>query len=293
MFLLFCGLGCIAVLLLGISTLPKITGQYPGYKKLEVKQDQSPVEYNSTSPENQDQEALQERINEQGESYPQVEPETIDNPSPSQPQSVAGNWWDYPAEIFAVTKDPNDMTVLVNKKYRLPESYAPADLTLASSSGIRTVGQIYVRSVMISDLGRLAADSNAAGIDISLISGYRSYANQLSTYQYWVNYNGGNTAIADQISARAGHSQHQLGTAVDFSSSEIGDQIGAVFNNTAAANWLASNAANYGFVLSYPAGAETVTGYQHESWHYRYIGVANAQAFKASGQVLDQWLSAR
>jgi D-alanyl-D-alanine carboxypeptidase len=54
----------------------------------------------------------------------------------------------------------------------------------------------------------------------------------VNTYQYWVNYNGGDTDEADKISARAGHSQHQLGTAIDFSTSSIGDVVGSAFTGT-------------------------------------------------------------
>src|SRR5690606_15165135 len=109
------------------------------------------------------------------------------------------------------------------------------------------------------DLKRLNTDAKADGIDISVISAYRSYSTQASTYKYWVNYNGGSAAAADKISARPGHSQHQLGTAVDFSSNEIGDRLGAEFNNTKGAKWLVENGWKYGFVLSYPSGHESTT----------------------------------
>jgi D-alanyl-D-alanine carboxypeptidase len=287
--LIIFGLLSIILLISGVVFLPDITSKYPGHRIFSLKSNKPDSEIKVPEQENNDKSDLEDRITSEQQPNSQSGEGNTTTPTPDS----SGNWWDYPAQIVPVTKDPNDLTVLVNKKYKLPESYAPNDLVLASNSGIRTTGSIYLRNTVIADLNRLANDSAAAGVEISVISGYRSYSNQLSTYQYWVNYNGGNSAMADQISARAGHSQHQLGTALDLSTSEINDQIGAVFNNTAAANWLNNNAANYGFVMSYPAGAESVTGYQHESWHYRYIGVENALAFKGSGMILDQWLSNR
>lgn len=199
-------------------------------------------------------------------------------------------WWEYPEDILETTREGDDLLVLVNKKYRLPSTYAPGDLVNASSSGIRSKGGIFVRGILIEDLKRLNTDAKVSGIDISIISAYRSYSAQVSTHQKWVNYNGGSVAAADKISARPGHSQHQLGTAVDFSSSEIGDRLGAEFNNTKAAKWLVENGWKYGFVLSYPSGYEAVTGYSYESWHYRYIGVENAVEWENSGKILEVWL---
>ena len=143
---------------------------------------------------------------------------------------------------------------------------------------------------MVHDLKALNTQAKADGIDLSVISSYRSYSQQVSTYNYWVSYNGGSTNAADQISARAGHSQHQLGTAIDFSTNEIHDAIGDAFTSTKAAKWLATNAWKYGFALAYPLGSESITGYSHESWHFRYIGISNAQQWHDSGKILELWL---
>jgi len=70
----------------------------------------------------------------------------------------------------------------------------------------------------------------------------------------------------DVMSASPGHSQHQLGTAVD---------------DTSASWWLRKHAPEYGFVLAYPHGRET--GYRWEPWHYRYIGTENAERLEMSG----------
>ena len=199
-------------------------------------------------------------------------------------------WWSYPEEIKLTKRNGDDLLVLVNKEYRLSENYVPSDLVSASLSGIRKGGSYQLRNVVIDDLRELVNQATEDGVDLSIRSGYRSYQDQLSTYNYWLRYNGNNADYADRVSARAGHSQHQLGTAVDFSTSEIQDGIGGQFAPTKAAKWLEENAYKYGFVISFPRGYESVTGYNYESWHYRYIGKANAQEMINSGKILEIYL---
>jgi len=202
----------------------------------------------------------------------------------------SGNWWSYPDDIKDVTRDGDDLLVLVNKEYQLPSTYAPTDLVKASLSGIRNGDSFYIRDIVIDDLTNLVSQAQGDGIDLSIVSGYRSYSTQVNTYSYWVRYNGGSVDAADRVSARAGHSQHQLGTAIDFSSDEIDDVLGSSFANTNASDWLRENAWRYGFVLSYPSGYENTTGYSYESWHYRYIGVSNAAEMHDMGVILEMYL---
>lgn len=216
---------------------------------------------------------------------------TESSSSSGEATESTGKWWGYPADILPCTRSGDDLLVLVNKQYQLPSTYAPSDLVSINNSGIRTTKSgLYVRSIVIGDLTEMVQAASSVGIDIAALSAYRTYATQQSTYNYWVAYNGGNTDAADQVSARAGHSQHQLGTAIDFTTNEIGDQLGSQFGGTAAANWLASNAWKYGFVLAFPAGWESTTGFSYEAWHFRYIGKGNASEWHKSGQILELWL---
>ncbi len=214
----------------------------------------------------------------------------------SRSTSIDG-WWAYPKDIKGTTRDGNDLLVLVNKEYKLPATYAPTDLVsvCAKVANIRCVNNtnFLLRNVLINDLQNLVNAAVNDGIDLSIRSAYRSYNTQVSTYNHWLSVNGGSVAAADKISARAGHSQHQLGTAVDFSSAEIKDGLGGVFASTKASKWLASNAAKYGFVISYPAGYESITGYNYESWHYRYIGTQYAQEIGNSGMILEMYLRSK
>ena len=204
--------------------------------------------------------------------------------------STTKNWWEYPDEIFTTKRSGDDLLVLVNKTYKLPSTYAPKDLVKASNASIRRGENYYLRNILINDLKNMITDSKAAGIDLSIVSAYRSYQTQVDTYNYWLSKNNNNVAYVDTFSARPGHSQHQLGTVIDFSSNEIGDRLGDEFANTKASAWLIKNSYKYGFVISFPKGYEPTTGYKFESWHYRYIGGEYAQEMVSKGKILETFL---
>ena len=76
-----------------------------------------------------------------------------------------------------------------------------------------------------------------------------------------------------------GASEHQIGLAVDI----ISDTYSALdigFADTPAGQWLAEHSWEYGFILRYPKGKENITGYDYESWHYRYVGKEAATEIK-------------
>ncbi len=203
-------------------------------------------------------------------------------------------WWAYPSNIKETTRDGNDLLVLVNKEYRLPSTYIPNDLVSLNNLGIRVSNNgHYARNIIVNDLKKLNEDAKKAGITLIINSAYRSYSTQISTYNYWLSINGGNVDITDTISARPGHSEHQLGTTIDFSSTETGGGIGAHLANTKTAKWIESNSWKYGFVISYPKGYETVTGYQHEWWHVRYIGIENAKEMKEKNMIANVYLKGK
>ena len=251
-----------------------------------TKSDASKLEYRIKKLGRAEKEELILKISEN------IETESIAKEEDSKPEQYVplNGWWGYPKDIKVAKRSGDDLLVLVNKEYRLEESYAPKDLVPASNAGIRKGESHKLREIVINDLRELGEQAKNDGIDLSVRSAYRSYADQLYTYNYWVKVNGNNPNEGDKVSARAGHSQHQLGTVVDFSSAEIQDGIGGQFHTTKAAKWLAENAWKYGFVIAFPKGYESVTGYNYESWHYRYIGKENAQEMMNRGEILEIYL---
>ena len=127
-----------------------------------------------------------------------------------------------------------------------------------------------------------------ARVRLAVESAYRSEAQQRRTFAGWVRTSG--EAEARRFSARAGHSEHQLGTAIDFKAAGGGSPWTPAFARSGHARWLAANAWRFGWIQSYPPGSETQTCYGAEAWHYRYVGRNVAAEVHASGMTLRAWL---
>ncbi|HLZ72562.1 MAG TPA: M15 family metallopeptidase [Dehalococcoidia bacterium] len=188
---------------------------------------------------------------------------------------------------------PSDLLRLVDKDHALPDDYLPPDLVNVepkdASPGSPTVVQL--RKEADGALHSMLEAARAQNIFFLAQSAYRSYQYQSQVYQQEVNSVG--QAQADRESARPGHSEHQLGLAIDFTTRGLDFDLNQSFAATPEGRWLAQHAAEFGFVLSYPEGKEAQTGYEYEPWHYRYIGTGAAQQFVQSGQTLNQWLTSR
>ena len=168
-------------------------------------------------------------------------------------------------ELLAILEQDPFLYALVDKGHALPEAYAPEDLT-GLSNGVYNVTRngLELREAAAAALEEMAAAALEDGVSLTVASAYRSYDYQVEVYNRVVNEIG--REAADRESARAGHSQHQTGLALDFY------PIDDSFAETAAGGWLVKNAARFGWSLSFPAGYEELTGYRWESWHYRYVG---------------------
>jgi D-alanyl-D-alanine carboxypeptidase len=176
---------------------------------------------------------------------------------------------------------------LLDTIYRLPSTYAPGDLVDTSTAGLN--GGYRIRGFIVEDLRELAANARRAGAPIEVVSGYRSFEQQRATFQHWVNVGGYEQAL--RTSARAGHSEHQLGTTIDVTSQnglppwEYGD-----WARTPAGAWIARHSWQYGFIVSYPRDSFDRTCYAYEPWHLRYVGRERAREIVESGLTARQYL---
>lgn len=183
----------------------------------------------------------------------------------------------------------DDLLLVVTQQFPLPASYTPPDLVLLTDyfESSLTLGQsLYVRLIVVEPLQRMLAEMQAVGLRPSIISAYRSYQEQGLAWQWWASQYPDRVAI---MSARAGYSEHQLGTTIDFGSPALNHLFHVDFANTTEGIWLANNAHRFGFTMSYPANSYDITGLKYEPWHYRYVGQEMAEYLTRSGQILTSW----
>ena len=138
-------------------------------------------------------------------------------------------------------------------------------------------------------LAQMIADCRAAGLNPALVSGYRSYWDQMALYQEKIAEYG--VATAKQIVAVPNTSEHQLGVAVDIIDS-VYRKLDKNQETKAVQKWLMEHCWEYGFILRYPADTTPITGIIYEPWHYRYVGLEVAMELKELGITLEEYLGA-
>jgi zinc D-Ala-D-Ala carboxypeptidase len=224
--------------------------------------------------------------------------------------------------------DGDDLLTIVNRSPRfvLSPEYAPTDLVDIESGAPRSPSDCVphrshcLRREAAEALRLMLEQMALAGYPGHVHSAFRSFDRQCEVFRDWSHATGQNFCRATTSSAIAGHSQHQLGTAIDLFTTQwanAGEMMRPGFGCTPAGRWIADHAWEFGFVLPYPlpleervAGAschrrredvvDPRTGYRYEPWHLRYIGVEAAarfrRAWEASGPdeateiTLEQWL---
>lgn len=188
-----------------------------------------------------------------------------------------------------IQSDGDSLLTVIDKEYGLAYDYEPADLVgIAEYDLLYINGEKKLRLEVMDDLQKMIEESKTLGYEFYITSGYRSYQNQIDLNNFIVQRDG--IKFAAKSVARPGHSEHQLGTAIDFTSGDVINGRIKNFGSTPESTWLAENAYKYGFVLSYPKGSEESTGYKYEPWHYRYVGIQTAQEIYESGKIPIEYL---
>ena len=181
---------------------------------------------------------------------------------------------------------------LVNDWNPMPLGY-DTKVQMGSISGAAGAKQVDAR--IMEDLKRMIEAGKEHNIGVQ--SAYRSSAKQSELY--WRQVNKWKPTYKDpiqlqtkagEIVKRPGYSEHNIGLAVDLYGS--GDySLTASFEKTAAYKWLMENCADYGFILRFPKGKESITGVIYEAWHFRYVGdAAIAHEIMDNGLCLEEYL---
>ena len=210
-------------------------------------------------------------------------PSSTSQPADSTPPDASSA-----APVETIPRDEWYM-VLANRS-----SVLPGDFTVAETA---TVGEAVVDARIAEALRQMVNDAAAAGVKLKPTNGYRSIARQQELWDARVKtlMEGGlsqadaETKAIDYTSA-PGTSDHNTGLGLDIVS-EDHPAKDAGFAETAAAQWLAEHAADYGFMLRYPSDKTEATGMDYEPWHYRYVGSEQAHKIKESGLCLEEYLA--
>ena len=210
-------------------------------------------------------------------------PSSTSQPADSTPPDASSA-----APVETIPRDEWYM-VLANRS-----SVLPGDFTVAETA---TVGEAVIDARIAEALRQMVNDAAATGVKLKPTNGYRSIARQQELWDARVKtlMEGGlsqadaETKAIDYTSA-PGTSDHNTGLGLDIVS-EDHPAKDAGFAETAAAQWLAEHAADYGFILRYPSDKTEATGMDYEPWHYRYVGSEQAHKIKESGLCLEEYLA--
>ncbi len=183
-------------------------------------------------------------------------------------------------------KKPYKLDTLVNKNNRLSKYYRPYDLTKINETYSNK--NKYLRRDACRHFELLSKDAKNKGFRIIAVSTYRSYFYQKELFNHYVKTKGLKNALI--ASAKAGHSEHQLGLSVDVEGSNFDYNK---FEESKEFKWMINNAYKYGFILRYPKGKEHITGFKYEPWHFRYVGVKVAKFIHDKKITLEEYKKTR
>ena len=189
-----------------------------------------------------------------------------------------------PYEEVIPTDIEKGYALLVNKHTELGVEYVPDDLVDIPWK-YRFNDEVQIREEVYNNFVNMWDAAYEDGIYLVVDSGYRSASEQDSVYKYYENLYG--TKYADSIAARPGFSEHQTGLALDIYSKE--NSSAKTFDTSESFKWLSENSYKYGFILRYPNEKDEITGYNYESWHYRFIGVELAKKVHETNLTYDEY----
>ena len=225
-------------------------------------------------------------------------PEAIEENSTAQPSApkltLEAVFFNEIAQVDGekIIQNPENKLTLVNKVFALPEDYIPGDLVrpdVEFSFGNQDIEKSYMRQEAASALEKMFADAKSQDIHLFAVSGYRSYQRQDDNFHNKVNKIGEEAAA--KIVAYPGNSEHQTGLAMDISSQSANFKLTEQFGGTPEGKWLMENAHRFGYILRYPKGLETITGYNYEPWHYRYVGLKAAAEIYKNQLTLEEYFN--
>ena len=194
-------------------------------------------------------------------------------------------------DLFVILNPENILTV-VNKEKSLPASYIPEELVPPNVKfifGDEDIPKRFIRKDAAIALEQMFYQAEKEGMTLYAVSGYRAYETQQFLFNNQVRLEG--EEKARQVVAYPGQSEHQTGLAMDISSQSVNFELTEQFGETLEGDWTKQNAHKFGFIIRYPKGKETVTGYQYEPWHLRFVGKEIATIIYEHNITLEEYFN--
>ncbi len=222
---------------------------------------------------------------------------------------VSSQWWEEVPEESSAGSDPEEPSQAPEEPPAEPEE-PPLELeewalVLANydhdireyEPELEEVQNGYRMDVRVAEIARqMIADAAEQGVSLLVCSAYRPYSSQERNFNNSVNtylsmgYSQDQAVAATaQLIAYPGRSEHQTGLAADIVTPAY-QGLDDGYAETDAAKWLLENAADYGFILRYPADKTEITRINFEPWHYRYVGIDAAKEIMENGLCLEEFL---
>lgn len=179
-------------------------------------------------------------------------------------------------------KDPNSVTALVNKHRYISRDYIPTDLVnMEDGYANNAYGVKEIRKETYEQFKKMVDDAKKEDIVFYAESAYRDYKYQDQLYEQYINEYG--EEKANTFAARAGYSEHQLGTTLDLAN------VWTIEEGDPEYKWIDKNGYKYGFIFRYKKSKEDITGYKAEGWHIRYVGVEAATIMHKKNLTFDEY----
>ena len=185
-----------------------------------------------------------------------------------------------------VISNPSSILAVTNSEFKIPADYIPADLVSLEDYGIRNFYGGKIRKDVAKWYKKMQDALDQEGIDVKVTSAYRSFQSQTYTYNYIETYEG--KTIAKSKVARPGHSEHQLGLALDLVNNETNYKLPYSGQQTRLYTWLQKHAYEFGFVQSYNQEDSEI---YNELWHWRFVGIDIAKQIQSSSLSPIEYLS--
>ena len=70
----------------------------------------------------------------------------------------------------------------------------------------------------------------------------------------------------------------------------LGTGLTAQFGESPEGIWVAEHCYEHGFIIRYPEGKRSITGYIYEPWHLRYVGKEAAAEIHTLGVTFEEYI---